>query len=125
MLLRPRPRWTSTTCGCCCAGEDEDGAVHDAAVVLGAGVHRASLSQGREAFLEGHVYAFERLGWVPIEKIRYDNLKPASRGRLPRPKLLSEFDFDANRAIKPAVIGQLRLVKAGHPLCFIGGSGRA
>jgi hypothetical protein len=39
--------------------------------------HRASLSQGQEAFLEGHVYAFDRLGGVPIEKIRYDNLKPA------------------------------------------------
>src|SRR6478735_12638999 len=40
-------------------------------------VHRASLSQGQEAFLESHVYAFERLGGVPTEQIRYDNLKPA------------------------------------------------
>jgi transposase len=39
--------------------------------------HRASLSQGQEAFLEGHVHAFDRLGGVPTEKIRYDNLKPA------------------------------------------------
>jgi len=39
--------------------------------------HRASLSQGQEAFLEGHVYAFDRLGGVPVEQIRYDNLKPA------------------------------------------------
>jgi transposase len=39
--------------------------------------HRASLSQGQEAFLEGHVYAFSRLGGVPVGKIRYDNLKPA------------------------------------------------
>jgi hypothetical protein len=39
--------------------------------------HRASLSQGQEAFLEGHVYAFDRLGGVPTDKIRYDNLKPA------------------------------------------------
>jgi transposase len=39
--------------------------------------HRASLSQGQEAFLEGHVYAFDRLGGVPLDKIRYDNLKPA------------------------------------------------
>ncbi|MFZ0712820.1 IS21 family transposase [Mycobacterium sp.] len=39
--------------------------------------HRASLSQGQEAFLEGHVYAFDRLGGVPTEQIRYDNLKPA------------------------------------------------
>jgi hypothetical protein len=27
--------------------------------------------------LEGHVYAFDRLGGVPLEQIRYDNLKPA------------------------------------------------
>jgi transposase len=39
--------------------------------------HRVSLSQGQEAFLEGHVYAFDRLGGVPVGKIRYDNLKPA------------------------------------------------
>jgi transposase len=43
----------------------------------GRAVHRASLSQGQEAFLESHVYAFERLGGVPLEQIRYDNLKPA------------------------------------------------
>jgi transposase len=39
--------------------------------------HRASLTQGQEAFLEGHVYAFERLGGVPLDKIRYDNLNSA------------------------------------------------
>jgi len=39
--------------------------------------HRASLTQGQEAFLEGHVYALDRLGGVPTDKIRYDNLKPA------------------------------------------------
>ena len=43
----------------------------------GRAVHRASLSQGQEAFLESHVYAFERVGGVPLDKIRYDNLKPA------------------------------------------------
>jgi transposase len=43
----------------------------------GRAVHRASLSQGQEAFLESHVYAFERLGGVPLDKIRYDNLKSA------------------------------------------------
>jgi hypothetical protein len=36
--------------------------------------HRAFLTQGQEAFLEGHVYGFERLGGVPVDKIRYDNL---------------------------------------------------
>jgi transposase len=39
--------------------------------------HRASLTQGQEAFLEGHVYAFERLRGVPLDKIRYDNLNSA------------------------------------------------
>ena len=43
----------------------------------GRAAHRASLSQGQEAFLESHVYAFERLGGVPAGQIRYDNLKPA------------------------------------------------
>lgn len=44
----------------------------------------------------------------------------------PRPKVLSEFQFEANPAINPAVIGQLAScawVKAGHPLCLIGDSG--
>jgi transposase len=39
--------------------------------------HLAFLTQGQEAFLEGHVYAFERLGGVPVDKIRYDNLNSA------------------------------------------------
>jgi transposase len=43
----------------------------------GRAVHRAFATQGQEAFLEGHVYAFDRLGGVPTDKIRYDNLKCA------------------------------------------------
>ena len=43
----------------------------------GRAAHRASLSQGQEAFLEGHVCALARLGGVPLVQIRYDNLKPA------------------------------------------------
>ncbi|MFZ1176546.1 MAG: IS21 family transposase [Mycobacterium sp.] len=39
--------------------------------------HRAFLTEGQEAFLEGHVYGFERLGGVPCGKLRYDNLKSA------------------------------------------------
>jgi transposase len=39
--------------------------------------HRAFLTQGQEAFLEGHVYGFERLGGVPCGKVRYDNLNSA------------------------------------------------
>ena len=43
----------------------------------GRAAHLASLSQGQEAFLEAHVYGFGRLGGVPAEKIRYDNLTSA------------------------------------------------
>lgn len=43
----------------------------------GRAAHRAFLTQGQEAFLEGHVYGFERLGGVPISKVRYDNLNSA------------------------------------------------
>jgi transposase len=39
--------------------------------------HRAFLTQGQEAFLEGHVYGFGRLGGVPVDKVRYDNLNSA------------------------------------------------
>jgi len=58
-----------------------------------------------------------------------DSRRAARRIRdagFPRPKLLSEFSFEANPAINPAVIGQLATcawVKAGHPLCLIGDSG--
>ena len=45
----------------------------------GRAAHRASLSQGQEAFLEAHVYACGRLGGVPAEKIRYDNLTSAGK----------------------------------------------
>lgn len=43
----------------------------------GRAAHHAFLTQGQEAFLEGHVYGFERLGGVPIDKVRYDNLNSA------------------------------------------------
>ena len=43
----------------------------------GRAVHRVFASQGQEAFLEGHVAAFEALGGVPFDKIRYDNLRSA------------------------------------------------
>src|SRR5262249_45936000 len=39
--------------------------------------HRAFLTEGQEAFLEGHVYALERLGGVLCDKVRYDNLNSA------------------------------------------------
>jgi len=43
----------------------------------GRAVHRAFGTQGQEAFLEGHLDAFDCLGGVPWDKIRYDNLKSA------------------------------------------------
>jgi transposase len=42
----------------------------------GRAFHAAFGTQAQEAFLEGHVRAFERFGGVP-GRIRYDNLKPA------------------------------------------------
>jgi transposase len=43
----------------------------------GKAAHRAFATQGQEAFLEGHVHAFEQFGGVPTVHIRYDNLKAA------------------------------------------------
>ena len=43
----------------------------------GRAVHRVFSSQGQEAFLEGHVHAFDTLGGVPYGQIRYDNLRSA------------------------------------------------
>ena len=42
----------------------------------GRAFHVAFATQAQEAFLEGHVLAFEHLGAVPA-RVRYDNLKPA------------------------------------------------
>jgi transposase len=65
----------------------------------GRAAHRASLSQGQEAFLESHVYAFERLGGVPTEQIRYDNLKPAvSRVLFASSSLLAQTPTDTPAA---------------------------
>lgn len=43
----------------------------------GKAIHRVFATSGQEAFLEGHVHAFTRLGGVPTGKVRYDNLKSA------------------------------------------------
>lgn len=43
----------------------------------GKAVHRISASGGQEAFFEGHVHAFDVLGGIPAEQIRYDNLTSA------------------------------------------------
>lgn len=70
----------------------------------GRSAHRAFATQGQEAFLEGHVHAFERLGGVPVDKIRYDNLKAAvsrvlfGRNRLESDRWVafrSAYGFDA------------------------------
>lgn len=45
----------------------------------GKAVHRVYSTQGQEAFLEGHIAAFEEIGGVPTRHIRYDNLIPAPR----------------------------------------------
>ena len=43
----------------------------------GKACHRVYASQAQEAFLEGHVAAFEVIGGVPARQVRYDNLSPA------------------------------------------------
>lgn len=43
----------------------------------GKAVHRAFATQSQEAFLEGHVAAFDVIGGLPVVHIRYDNLKAA------------------------------------------------
>ena len=43
----------------------------------GKAVHRVYPTQAQEAFLEGHIAAFEALGGVPTGHIKYDNLKGA------------------------------------------------
>ena len=56
----------------------------------GQAVHVCFPSKGQEAFLEGHVVAFERFGGVP-GRIRYDNLKAAvSRVLVGRERVESE-----------------------------------
>lgn len=43
----------------------------------GRAVHRVYSTQGQEAFLEGHIDAFETIGGIPTAHIRYDNLTSA------------------------------------------------
>ena len=71
----------------------------------GKSVHRVYSTQGQEAFLEGHIAAFEEIGGVPTRHIRYDNLTSAvqkviygqSRARVENPRWVlfrSHFGFD-------------------------------
>ncbi len=43
----------------------------------GRAVHRVYPTQAQEAFLEGHIDAFEETGGIPRLQIKYDNLTPA------------------------------------------------
>src|SRR6266704_2007937 len=43
----------------------------------GKACHRVYACQAQEAFLDGHVTAFEATGGVPWRHVRYDNLSPA------------------------------------------------
>ena len=52
----------------------------------GRGCHRVYASQAQEAFLEGHVTAFEVMGGVPSRQIRYDNLSPGGGQGAGRPE---------------------------------------
>ena len=70
----------------------------------GRGFHLGFANQAQEAFLEGHVEAFEHFGGVPADHIRYDNLRPAvirvllGRARLENPRfvaLRSHYGFDS------------------------------
>jgi transposase len=72
----------------------------------GAAVHRVYPTCGQEAFLQGHIEAFEALGGVPTGHIRYDNLTSAvsqvlygsGRRRTENPRWVlfrSHYGFDA------------------------------
>lgn len=43
----------------------------------GKSIHRVYPTQAQEAFLEGHIEAFNEVGGVPVKHIRYDNLTSA------------------------------------------------
>jgi transposase len=43
----------------------------------GRAIHRIYPTQAQEAFLEGHIEAFNEIGGVPVRHIRYDNLTSA------------------------------------------------
>jgi transposase len=43
----------------------------------GRAIHRIYPTQAQEAFLEGHIEAFNAIGGVPVKHIRYDNLTSA------------------------------------------------
>jgi len=84
----------------------------------GKAVHRVYSTQGQEAFLEGHIDAFNTIGGVPTRHIRYDNLTSAvaavvyeasrsSRARVENQRWLlfrSHYGFDAFYC-QPGIVG--------------------
>lgn len=71
----------------------------------GKSIHRVYPTQAQEAFLEGHIEAFEAIGGVPTRHIKYDNLTSAvtavihgpGRGRVENPRWVlfrSHYGFD-------------------------------
>lgn len=72
----------------------------------GRAVHRVYPTTGQEAFLEGHIAAFETIGGIPTKQIKYDNLADAvttviygtGRRRTENPRWVlfrSHYGFDA------------------------------
>ena len=71
----------------------------------GKSVHRVFATQSQEAFLEGHIEAFNALGGVPVRHIKYDNLRSAvtrvlfgNRDRVENERWIlfrSHYSFDA------------------------------
>jgi len=113
----------------------------------GKAIHRIYPTQAQEAFLEGHVEAFNEIGGVPVKHIRYDNLTSAVRavevqddqrridGRIrtigqdfaaERPFLapLPADEFDPGLVLNPRVdrssMITVRMVKYSVPARFIG-----
>src|SRR6266567_3502621 len=75
----------------------------------GRGFVVAFANQAQEAFLEGHVLAFEHFGGVPAGQIRYDNLKDAVRRILVgRDRVETEVGrFRRNWLVPGPVVGSL------------------
>lgn len=72
----------------------------------GRAVQRVYPTTGQEAFLEGHIAAFEMIGGIPTKQIKYDNLSDAvttviygtGRRRTENPRWVlfrSHYGFDA------------------------------
>lgn len=57
--------------------------------------------------MEGHVYGFARLGRVPVDKIRYDNLNSAVKQVL--------FGRSAGRIMHPQPFRGMFALPAHHP----------